>query len=35
MPKTEKRDKRDNETYNHHKKGLATEKTNKNLIHGR
>jgi hypothetical protein len=35
MLKKEKRDKRGDETYNHHKKDLATEKVNKNLIYKR
>jgi hypothetical protein len=35
MPKKEKRDKRGDEAYNHHRKGLATEKANKSPIYGR
>jgi hypothetical protein len=35
MPKKEKRDKRDDEAYNHYKKDLITEKASKNLIHRR
>jgi hypothetical protein len=33
--KKEKRDKRGDEAYSHHKKGLATEKAGKSLIYGR
>jgi hypothetical protein len=35
MPKKKKRNKRGDEAYNHHKKGLITEKVSKSLIYGR